>query len=419
MVQYVLNFLLISLAILAVPGPRQEAKQDVNEVLARSETLYYDASFKEALDLLVPLDQSLRSEPGHLQEKGRVKLQLALVYVALEDNAKAKAVLGEMCALGPDSSIDKQKYPPKVVTLFEEAKAASVDRRCTTICEPLKKRMDAGDIAGLIAQLPTAEQSGCRCVADLKEDAADEAYDQGLEAYRKDSLPEALKHFTDALKLTPDHAKASQYAVLTREKLSVTVSQKVIDWHNDFGASSFSKARDDYDQLLSLNVDGTAENELKQIRADYRKAVTTSVEQWNEACRSGDTVRMTTVIARAASILPDPSIAQDLLDQMKTCKSKGCVRMETQKAMTLLRSSKRPEIPPEAQKSLKKAAEVMVSSRIEENGDVTILSVRGENTVINDAVKAAVQKWKFSPTTLDNETRCVETVFPFAISPSP
>src|SRR5262245_26128099 len=102
MVQYFLNFLIISLAIL--PVPRQEAKQDVNAVLARSEALYYDASFKEALELLVPLDQALRSEPGHLQEKGRVKLQLALVYIALEDTGKAKAVLGEMCALGPECS---------------------------------------------------------------------------------------------------------------------------------------------------------------------------------------------------------------------------------------------------------------------------------------------------------------------------
>jgi len=419
MVQYFLNFFIFSLAILPVPGAPQEAKQDVGEVLSRSEALYYDASFKEALDLLVPLDQALRSEPGHLQEKGRVKLQLALVYVALDDNVRAKAVLGEMCALGPECSIDKQKYPPKVITLFDEAKAASGDRRCTVICEPLKKRVDAGDFSGLIEQLPSAEQSGCGCVADLKEDAADAAYDAGLEAYKKESLPEALKYFTDALKLAPDHVKASQYAVLAREKLSVTVSQKVIDWHNDFGASSFSTARDDYDQLLSLNVDGTAENELKQMRADYRKALTTAVDQWNEACRSGDTVRMTTVISRAVSMLPDPAMAQDLLDQMKTCKSKGCVRMETQKAMILLRSSKRPEIPPEAQRSLKKPAEVQVSSRIEENGDVTVLSVRGENTVINDAVKLAVQKWKFSPTTLDNETRCVETVFPFAIPPAP
>jgi tetratricopeptide (TPR) repeat protein len=418
MVQYFLNFFIFSLAILPVPGARQEPKQDVGEVLARSEALYYDANFKEALGLLLPLDQALRTEAGHLQEKGRVKLQLALVYVALEDTGKAKAVFGEMCSLGTECSIDTQKYPPKVVSLFEEAKAATSDRRCTVICEPLKKRIDAGDLSGFMEQLPGAEQSGCGCVADLKQDAAEEAYEQGLDSYKKDSLPDALKHFTEALKLDPDHAKASQYAVLTREKLSVSVSQKVIDWHNDFGASSFAKAREDFDQLLSLNADGTAEGELKQMRAEYRKALTASVEQWNEACSSADTVRMSSVRSRASGMLPDPSIAQDLLDQMLTCKSKACIRMDTQKAMTFLRTSKRPEISPETLKSLKRAVEVQVSTRIEENGNVTVLSVRGENTVINDAVKLAVQKWKFSPSTLDNEARCVETVFPFAISPS-
>jgi tetratricopeptide (TPR) repeat protein len=417
MVQYFLNFFILSLALLPVRGAQQDPKQDVGEVLAKSEALYYDANFKEALGLLVPLDQALRSESGHLQEKGRVKLQLALVYVALEDVGKAKAVFGEMCSLGTECSIDMQKYPPKVITLFEEAKAATGDRRCTVLCEPLKKRLDAGDFSGLMEQLPGAEQSGCSCVADLKEDAADEAYDQGLESYKKDSLPDALKYFADALKLNPDHAKASQYAVLTREKLSITVSQKVIDWHNDFAASAFSKARDDYDQLVSLNVDGTAENELKQMRAEYRKGLTSLVDQWSEACRNGDTVRMGTLRSRASLMLPDPSIAQDLVDQMATCKSKACVRLDTQKAMTLLRTSKRPEISSEIQKSLKKAVEVQVSSRIEENGDVTVLSVRGENTAINDAVKLAVQKWKFAPVTLDNEARCAETVFPFAIAP--
>src|SRR5262249_6126984 len=151
---------------------QQDPKQDVGEVLTRSEALYYDANFKEALRLLVPLDQALQSEPGHLQEKGRVKLQLALVYVALDDVGKAKATFGEMCSLGTECSIDTQKYPPKVVTLFEEAKAASGNRKCTMICDPLKKRLDAGDISGLMEQLAASEQSGCSCVTDLKEDAA-------------------------------------------------------------------------------------------------------------------------------------------------------------------------------------------------------------------------------------------------------
>jgi tetratricopeptide (TPR) repeat protein len=418
MVQYFLNLLIFGLAISPGIGARQEPRQDVAEVLARSEALYYDANFKEALGLLIPLDRSLQSEKGRAQDKGRVKLQLALVYVALEDVGQAKTTFGEMCSLETECVIDKQNYPPKVVALFEEAKAASADKRCTVICEPLNKRIEAGDIAAVIEQLPSVEREGCGCLAEVRRDAADESYQMGLESYKKDALPDALQHFTNALKLNPAHAMASQYAVLTRDKLMVVVGQKVLDWRKAFGAGSLSAARDNYEQLLTLNIDGTADNELNQIRTEYRKALAPSIEQWSGACQSGDAVRMNTLRSQAVAMLPDPAMGKDLLDQMTTCTSKACVRMDTQKAMMRLKSSQKPVLPPEVQKALRKVVEVQVNTRIEENGDVTVLAVRGENTAINDAVKVAVGKWKFIPTTPQSESRCIETVFPFAITPS-
>jgi hypothetical protein len=86
--------------------------------------------------------------------------------------------------------------------------------------------------------------------------------------------------------------------------------------------------------------------------------------------------------------------------------------------MLHLKRSNQPEIPPVLQKSLDHAQTVQVEARIQENGDVAVLAVRGENMAINDVVRSSVEKWQFSPTIVENESRCVDTVFPIVITPS-
>src|SRR5262249_21147677 len=93
-------------------------QQDLAGALARSEALYYEARFSESIALLTPVEESLQSAPDSVQEKANVKFQLALGYFALNEAAKAKSKIAEMCTLDPKCSIDSQKYPPKVVTFF-------------------------------------------------------------------------------------------------------------------------------------------------------------------------------------------------------------------------------------------------------------------------------------------------------------
>jgi len=120
----------------------------------------------------------------------------------------------------------------------------------------------------------------------------------------------------------------------------------------------------------------------------------------------------------AGLMLPDPAIGQDLMDQMATCSAQPCVRMDVEMAMVRVKSSNQPDIPQVLQRSLdNRARTVRVEARIEENGDVAVLTVLGENTAINDVVRSAVEKWKFAPAIIKNETRCVETVFPIVIAP--
>ena len=55
-------------------------------------------------------------------------------------------------------------------------------------------------------------------------------------------------------------------------------------------------------------------------------------------------------------------------------------------------------------------------ARIDEKGDVTVSSTQGNNPAFNDAVRVAVEHWKFLPTVDQNGPRCVETEFPILIN---
>jgi Tfp pilus assembly protein PilF len=353
-------------------------QQDIGEVLARSEALYYEAKFRESVDLLAALDSSLQTEPGNLQERARLKLQLALGYFALNDLAKAKINFVEMCTLDPYCSLEADKYPPKVLALFEEAKVERV------------------------------------------KDAAQRAFQQGLEAHKKDDSANAVQKFNDAIRLNPEHGAAIQYLTLTQEKLRVGVEQRLLDWHKHFSAGEMGLAAADYRQLQSLNLDRIGDNAINEIQTEYRQALDTSIAAWNRACKTGDASGMNRLRTQAGEMLAGTPFGEDLLSQTLTCNAKPCVQMNVQTAMLRVKTSAKPEIPPVIEKSLAtpQARTVRVEVRIDETGDVIVTATHGVNAAVNDAVRNAVEKWKFVPAVFESEPRCVDTAFPIVITPS-
>jgi tetratricopeptide (TPR) repeat protein len=348
-------------------------QQEFSDLLLRSEALYYEAKFSESLRILTNLDDSLQSMPDRVQDKVNVKLQLALAYLALNDVEKAKSNFTEMCALDTGCSIDARKYPPKVLNLFQQAKTE------------------------YLTDLP---------------------YRQGLEAFKRDDAAEAVRKFHEVLKQDPENALATQYLTLADEKLRLEIDQKVLTWRKDFNAGDIKLATIDYHQLMPLNIDGMADTAVDQIRTEYRNAVKASLDAWNRACDGGDSTAMNHARTTAIELLPDQSLGEDLLSQMETCTSTACLRQTAETALLRVKSSREPEIPFAFEKILQKPSTrtVRVEARIDENGDVTVLSLRGENPTINDAVRSAVTKWKFVPVILENKTRCVETFFPIVIT---
>src|SRR5262249_5707096 len=145
------------------------------------------ARFKDSIDLLLPIDAMLREQSDRAGLSINVKLQLALGYIGQNQVNEAQSVFQQLCALDPEYSLDSNQFAPKVLALFEEAKAA------------------------------TAVNS------------ADMLYKQGVDAYKRDDLELAAKKFRAALRFRPDHELAMQYGELAEGKMKLTMERRLLD----------------------------------------------------------------------------------------------------------------------------------------------------------------------------------------------
>src|SRR6476660_2969950 len=80
----------------------------VQNTLSRAEALYYNAEFREAIQLLAPLDLVLAEQPNRAKDSVKVKLQLALAYIGLNEPTAAKVQFEVLCRLDPDYELDSQ-----------------------------------------------------------------------------------------------------------------------------------------------------------------------------------------------------------------------------------------------------------------------------------------------------------------------
>jgi TonB family protein len=91
--------------------------------------------------------------------------------------------------------------------------------------------------------------------------------------------------------------------------------------------------------------------------------------------------------------------------------------MQTQLVLTRLKTRVDPVITNELRTYLKNNSQVVtrVKARINETGDVSVMGIADGNPILNNAVRAAVTAWKFSPIRDQNGPRCVDTEIPITI----
>jgi hypothetical protein len=330
--------------------------------------------------------------------------------------------------------LDSTQFSPKVLTLFDDAKAEQKKARCETFCREIDRLSRSGDAQALIRM---AKDAGGSCACGAAADAAELLYKQGVDAYKHDDLGQAIEKLRAALKYRPQHDLAAQYLELTESRVKLTVDLTLLDWHRYFDAQEFPKASVAYQQLAALNFQATADAALEQIRGEYRKTVSSKVEAWNQSCSTNASESLDAVRRQTRDLLPDETIAADLLSKLSPCAPKvpetavaaaaavpppvppvspvppeACVQMATQFAMVRLKHRVDPELRGRAPLV---PLNISVKIRIDQNGNVSVKEIAGGDPYINEAMRAAVEQWKFLPAIVEDHIRCVDTELPIVL----
>lgn len=405
--------LLIALSISA-PGVAKPADEPT-ELLARAEALYYEADFAKSVELLLRADELLQKESGPLQKKTDVKLQLALGFLGLNDRTQAKRYLQELYALDADHRIDPEMFSPKVLQLAEEAKADQNELRCRAVLDRTQRALSSGNSADA-ATLIGSNSKTCAGLAPLSTQVGDLFFKEGLEAYRKAQMQDAVGKFRAALTAAPQHELAAQYLELTQSKLEIAADRVLIAWRKEYNSGDYATAGREYRELASRGNSASVD----EVRAEYRKTLSGLVDAWNRACAGNDPATMEEIRLRVDALVPEPSFVEDLLAKMKTCKPTGCVQMSAPLALARVRNRVNPQFPGSVISQLKVSPiTVRIKARISETGDVVSSEFQGGSPLLYPAIHEAFQQWKFSPAVTQSEARCVDTEIPIVINFTP
>jgi tetratricopeptide (TPR) repeat protein len=402
------------LVIIAVSRSVWAASDEPSELLARAEALYYEADFAKSVELLLRADELLRDQLGNLQEKTDVKLQLALGFIGLNDGSQAKVYLGQLYALDPDHQVDPQMFSPKVIRLAEEARAEQNELRCRLMSDQVQEQLEKGTSDGVLKVIESG-RAKCAGLAKLYPKAGELLFKEGLSAYKNSQMVDALEKFRAALRIDPKQELAGEYVDLTLSKLEVAADRALLTWHKNYEAGDFSSAGRDYRELVSRS----SPDKIEEVRAEYRRALSKLVDSWNAACAKDDTASMEHIRLQVNTLLPEPSFAEDILERMTMCTHAGCVQMSSPVALARLKTRVDPQFGPFALSQITTAQTIVrVKATISQKGELSAKDVHGENILLNDAVKSAIEQWTFVPAVIDGEARCVDTEIPVAISKS-
>src|SRR4029077_18810189 len=119
------------------------------DALAHAEALYYEAQFKDSIELLTRIDGLLQSKPDRLQDRIRTKLQLALSNIGLNETDQAKSYLRQLYALDADYAMNAAEFSPKVVALANDARSEQNTLRCQGFKDDARAKLKSNDAIGL------------------------------------------------------------------------------------------------------------------------------------------------------------------------------------------------------------------------------------------------------------------------------
>jgi tetratricopeptide (TPR) repeat protein len=394
---------------------------EIKDALAHAEALYYSAHFGESVALLARIDQTLAQQSGPLKDRTETKLRLGLGYVGLNDSDQAKSSFMALFALDPNYVFTANQFSPKVISVADEARTEQTKERCYAAQTEARADIDNGKPAAFLDLLKSMG-SKCPVLVAIAPEAAEALFRSGMTSYKAGNFSSALTSFEAALTLSPEHDLAHEYADLTRNKLQVGQDRLLVQWQRDFSLKDFSAAAADYRAVKSAG-DAKA---VAFVTDEYRKTLSGLVDTWNRSCMNVDAANMKAIGGQISSLLPEPSFGGDIRGQMRNCEEEpkpvvkvpqGCLEMDSQLAMTRLKTRVDPVVTSELRSVLRSNGPVVVrlKLRINEGGDVALTGMSDSPPAVTRAVRDAVMQWKFMTIRDASGVRCVDTEIPMAL----
>jgi hypothetical protein len=110
------------LAILALALPARVPAASGTDELARGVRQIAEGDFESAVLTLDAAVRSLAQEPARARELAQAYLNLGIAYVALDQRERARAAFKEALLRDKDLRLLPDRYSPKVITVFDEAR---------------------------------------------------------------------------------------------------------------------------------------------------------------------------------------------------------------------------------------------------------------------------------------------------------
>jgi Gram-negative bacterial TonB protein C-terminal len=302
-------------------------------------------------------------------------------------------------------------FPSKVVALFEEAKASCTQDYCGEFCGSVSTLISEGKLDAAQNQLQSAN-SKCSCAAAAAAAITAARFGQAKDLYDRRRFAEASKEFTAMLALDPTDQVARGYLVLSRIELELVVRQAFSDWRENFDSRQYDKAAAAYELIRSSNVEPLATQLADLVTFEYQTALSVLVRSWKDACTSGDRTKMDAIKKEAVTLASGAAIDPTALGDMGSCVQQGCFHSDPVLAINRLKTRVSPQIEPALQRYISRG--IRVDIQIDESGNVKVKQIANANPRLAEALKSAIEQWKFYPAIVDSQPRCVETELPIA-----
>jgi hypothetical protein len=115
----------------AAPAPASDRMAMADDALRHAEKLLYEARFRAAVDAAAALRDDLASlgdAPGARERRVKLGILEGTAWVALREEAAARASFGRALAEDPGLTLDAQSTAPKVRRAFEAARTSLARR---------------------------------------------------------------------------------------------------------------------------------------------------------------------------------------------------------------------------------------------------------------------------------------------------